>query len=67
MARKEFHIQEPAWNKKGTGSIDDVSKNMLTNKMVGPVADVTRADGYLSQLQTGNEGTIFELNKVKDK
>ncbi len=42
-------------------------KNMLTNKMVGPVADVTRADGYLSQLQTGNERTIFELNKVKDK
>ena len=41
-------------------------KNMLTNKMVGPVADVTRADGYLSQLQTGNERTIFELNKVKE-
>ena len=30
MARKEFHIQEPARNKKDTGSIDDVSKNMLT-------------------------------------
>ena len=30
MARKEFHIQEPAWNKKDTSSIDDVSKNMLT-------------------------------------
>lgn len=26
MARKEFHIQEPAWNKKDTGSIDDESK-----------------------------------------
>ena len=30
MALKEFHIQEPAWNKKDTGSIDDVPKNMQT-------------------------------------
>ena len=29
MALKEFHIQEPAWNKKDTGSIDNVSKSML--------------------------------------
>ena len=31
MVLKEFHIQEPAWNKKDTGSIDDVSKSMLKN------------------------------------
>ena len=33
MALKEFHIQEPAWNKKDTGSIDDVSKSMLKIKL----------------------------------
>ena len=30
MVLKEFHIQELAWNKKDTGSIDDVPKNMQT-------------------------------------
>ena len=28
--------------------------------MVGPAADVTRADGYLSQLQTGKERTTSD-------
>ena len=28
---KRVHIQEPAWNKKDTGSIDDISKSMLKN------------------------------------
>ena len=28
--------------------------------MVGPAADVTRADGYLSQLQTGKERTVSD-------
>ncbi|WP_118808261.1 hemagglutinin repeat-containing protein [Haemophilus haemolyticus] len=31
-----------------------------TIKMVGPAADVTRADGYLSQLQTGKERTASD-------
>ena len=36
---------------------------MLSNtsvKMVGPAADITRADGYLSQLQTGKERTTSD-------
>ena len=45
---------------KALNTEDNREKKLLSNttvKMVGPAADVTRADGYLSQLQTGKERT----------
>ena len=45
---------------KALNTEDNQAKKLLsgtTIKMVGPAADVTRADGYLSQLQTGKERT----------
>ena len=45
---------------KALNTEDNRAKKLLsgtTIKMVGPAADVTRADGYLSQLQTGKERT----------
>ena len=42
---------------------DNQAKRLLsatTIKMVGPAADVTRADSYLSQLQTGKERTTSD-------
>ena len=49
---------------KALNTEDNQAKKLLsgtTIKMVGPAADVTRADGYLSQLQTGKERTFTRL------
>ena len=48
---------------KALNTEDNREKKLLSNttvKMVGPAADVTRADGYLSQLQTGKERTTSD-------
>ena len=48
---------------KALNTEDNQAKKLLsgtTIKMVGPAADVTRADGYLSQLQTGKERTTSD-------
>ncbi|WP_308597892.1 hemagglutinin repeat-containing protein, partial [uncultured Haemophilus sp.] len=48
---------------KALNTEDNRAKKLLsgtTIKMVGPAADVTRADGYLSQLQTGKERTASD-------
>ncbi|TPH03332.1 two-partner secretion domain-containing protein [Haemophilus haemolyticus] len=48
---------------KALNTEDNRDKKLLsgtTIKMVGPAADVTRADGYLSQLQTGKERTVSD-------
>ena len=48
---------------KALNTEDNRAKKLLsgtTIKMVGPAADVTRADGYLSQLQTGKERTTSD-------
>ena len=48
---------------KALNTEDNRDKKLLsgtTIKMVGPAADVTRADGYLSQLQTGKERTTSD-------
>ena len=48
---------------KALNTEDNRAKKLLsgtTIKMVGPAADVTRADGYLSQLQTGKEKTTSD-------
>ena len=48
---------------KALSTEDNQAKKLLsgtTIKMVGPAADVTRADGYLSQLQTGKERTTSD-------
>ena len=48
---------------KALNTEDSRDKKLLsgtTIKMVGPAADVTRADGYLSQLQTGKERTTSD-------
>ena len=48
---------------KALNTEDNREKKLLSNttvKMVGPAADVTRADGYLSQLQTGKERTASD-------
>ena len=48
---------------KALNTEDNRDKKLLsgtTIKMVGPAADVTRADGYLSQLQTGKERTASD-------
>ena len=48
---------------KALNKEDNREKKLLSNtsvKMVGPAADVTRADGYLSQLQTGKERTASD-------
>ncbi|WP_302998445.1 hemagglutinin repeat-containing protein [uncultured Haemophilus sp.] len=48
---------------KALSTEDNQAKKLLsgtTIKMVGPAADVTRADGYLSQLQTGKERTASD-------
>ena len=48
---------------KALNTEDNRKKKLLsgtTVKMVGPAADVTRADGYLSQLQTGKERTTSD-------
>ncbi|QTO01574.1 hemagglutinin repeat-containing protein [Aggregatibacter sp. 2125159857] len=48
---------------KALNTEDNLAKKLLsgtTIKMVGPAADVTRADGYLSQLQTGKERTTSD-------
>ena len=48
---------------KALNTEDNRAKKLLsgtTIKMVGPAADVTRADGYLSQLQTGKERTVSD-------
>ena len=59
---------------KALNTEDNQDKKLLsgtTIKMVGPAADVTRADGYLSQLQTGKErktsdGSIRIENHASD-
>ena len=59
---------------KALNTEDNRAKKLLsgtTIKMVGPAADVTRADGYLSQLQTGKErmasdGSIRIENHASD-
>ena len=48
---------------KALNTEDNREKKLLSNtsvKMVGPAADITRADGYLSQLQTGKERTTSD-------
>ncbi|WP_118775263.1 hemagglutinin repeat-containing protein [Haemophilus haemolyticus] len=48
---------------KALNTEDNRDKKLLsgtTIKMVGPAADITRADGYLSQLQTGKERTTSD-------
>ena len=48
---------------KALNTEDNRDKKLLsgtTIKMVGPAADVTRANGYLSQLQTGKERTTSD-------
>ncbi|WP_288294166.1 hemagglutinin repeat-containing protein, partial [uncultured Haemophilus sp.] len=48
---------------KALNTEDNREKKLLSNtsvKMVGPAADITRADGYLSQLQTGKERTASD-------
>ena len=48
---------------KALNTEDNRDKKLLsgtTIKMVGPAADVTRADSYLSQLQTGKERTASD-------
>ena len=48
---------------KALNTEDNRAKKLLsgtTIKMVGPAANVTRADGYLSQLQTGKERTTSD-------
>ena len=48
---------------KALNTEDNRDKKLLsgtTIKMVGPAADVTRADGYLSQLQMGKERTTSD-------
>ena len=48
---------------KALNTEDNRAKKLLsgtTIKMVGPAADVTRADGYLSQLQTDKERTTSD-------
>ena len=48
---------------KALNTEDNREKKLLSNttvKMVGPAANVTRADGYLSQLQTGKERTTSD-------
>ena len=48
---------------KALNTEDNRDKKLLsgtTIKMVGPAANVTRADGYLSQLQTGKERTTSD-------
>ena len=48
---------------KALNTEDNRAKKLLsgtTIKMVGPAADVTRADSYLSQLQTGKERTASD-------
>ena len=48
---------------KALNTEDNRDKKLLsgtTIKMVGPAADITRADGYLSQLQTGKERTASD-------
>lgn len=48
---------------KALNTEDNLAKKLLsgtTIKMVGSAANVTRADGYLSQLQTGKERTTSD-------
>ena len=48
---------------KALNTEDNRKKKLLsgtTVKMVGPATDVTTADGYLSQLQTGKERTTSD-------
>ena len=50
----------PSWWLNTEDNRDKKLLSGTTIKMVGPAADVTRANGYLSQLQTGKERTTSD-------